>query len=181
MKISTVGLISPLAVLLLAGCVSANKYNALDAEYQQLNQRLSGQIASQDVHITRLQGAIKVTVNSQLLFPSGGWQMPPDAAQTIAQIAPILAPMQQTAIVVTGYTDNTPIGPSLVAEGVANNQDLSVRRAQTVATFLISQGVKPGLVQVKGLGETDPVAPNNTDQGRAQNRRVELTLAGDGT
>ena len=60
-------------------------------DYNQLNQRLSGEIAAQQVHITRLQGAIKVAVNSELLFPSGGWQMPPDAAQTIAKMAPILA------------------------------------------------------------------------------------------
>ena len=54
-------------------------------------------------------------------------------------------------------------------------------RAQTVANFLISQWVKPNLVQTRGLGDTDPVASNDTPQGRAQNRRVELTLAGLGT
>lgn len=170
-----------LAAMLLAGCVSAQKYNALDAEYQQLNQRLSGQIANQQVHITRLQGAIKVAVNSELLFPSGGWQMPPDAAQTIGQIAPILAPMQQTAIIVTGYTDNTPIGPELAAQGVTTNEILSMKRAQTVANYLISQGVRQNLVQVRGLGAADPIGPNDTPAGRAQNRRVELTLAGSGT
>lgn len=170
-----------LAAILLAGCVSAQKYDALDADFQQLNQRLSGEISNQQVHITRLQGAIKVAVNSQLLFPSGGWQMPPEAAATIAKMAPVLAPMQQTSIIVTGYTDNTPIGPGLAAQGVATNQDLSTRRAQTVANYLISQGVRPSLVQARGLGEADPIAPNDTPQGRAQNRRVELTLAGSGT
>jgi len=82
---------------------------------------------------------------------------------------------------VTGYTDNVPIGPELRAQGIDNNQQLSLRRAQTVANFLISQGVNPNLVQTRGLGEADPVAPNNTPQGQAQNRRVELTLAGPGT
>ena len=63
--------------LLLSACVPAQQYNALENDYNQLNQRLSGEISQQQVHITRLQGAIKVAVNSDLLFPSGSWQMPP--------------------------------------------------------------------------------------------------------
>jgi chemotaxis protein MotB len=96
-------------------------------------------------------------------------------------MAPILAPFQQTTIIVTGYTDNVPIGPELRQQGVENNQQLSLRRAQTVADFLVSQGVNPNLVSAQGRGDADPVAPNDTPQGRAQNRRVELTLAGPGT
>ncbi len=80
---------------LLAACVTQSTYD-------QLNQQLSGEIARGQVHITRLQGAIKVAVDSQLLFPSGGWQMPPEAAKTIAEMAPVLAPMQTAHIVVTG-------------------------------------------------------------------------------
>jgi chemotaxis protein MotB len=167
--------------LSLSACVPVQQYDALENDYNQLNQQLSAEIGAQQVHITRLQGAIKVAVNSELLFPSGGWQMPPAAAQTIAKMAPILAPFVQTQIIVTGYTDNIPIGPELRAQGVANNQQLSLRRAQTVANFLVSQGVNPSLVSAQGLGDADPVAPNDTPQGRAQNRRVELTLAGPGT
>src|SRR5262245_53877339 len=107
--------------------------------------------------------------------------MPPAAAQTISKMAPILAPFQQTQVIVTGYTDNVPVGPELVAQGIDNNQQLSLKRAQTVGNFLISQGVKPNLVSERGLGDADPVASNATPLGRAQNRRVELTLAGPGT
>jgi chemotaxis protein MotB len=120
-------------------------------------------------------------VNSELLFPSGGWDMPPAAAQTISKMAPILAPFQQTQIIVTGYTDNEPIGPELQQRGIISNQQLSLKRAQTVMQFLISQGVNPALLSARGLGDADPVASNDTSQGRAQNRRVELTLAGPGT
>jgi chemotaxis protein MotB len=165
---------------LLPGCVWQSSYDALETDYNQLNQRLSGEISQQQVHITRLQGAIKIAVNSELLFPSGGWAMPPDAAQTIAKMAPILAPFQQTKIIVIGYTDNVPIGPELQQQGIQTNQQLSLRRAQTVMQFLISQGVNPALVSAQGLGDTNPVASNDTPQGRAQNRRVELTLAGPG-
>jgi chemotaxis protein MotB len=169
-----------LAGLLLAGCVSSQKYDALEQDYQQLNQRMSAEVGANQMQISRLQGAIKVTVNSELLFPSGDWQMPPAAQQTIAKMAPILAPLQQTSIVVNGYTDNTPIGPELMAQGVTTNLVLSQRRANTVMQFLISQGVRPNLVSAQGFGDASPVASNDTPQGRAQNRRVELTLAGPG-
>src|SRR6201998_4899403 len=99
--------------LIPSACVPAQQYNALENDYNQLNQQLSGEIAQQQVHITRLQGAIKVAVNSDLLFPSGSWQMPPQAAQTISEMAPVLAPFVQTNIIVTGYTDNVPVGPEL--------------------------------------------------------------------
>jgi chemotaxis protein MotB len=166
-----------LAGLLLAGCVSQQKYDALDAQYNQLNTSLSSEINSNQLQITRLQGAIKVTVNSELLFPSGGWQMPPAAQATIAKIAPILAPQQQEHIIVNGYTDNTPIGPELARQGVTTNLILSERRANNVMQYLISQGVNPAMLSEQGFGDSNPVASNDTPEGRAKNRRVELTLA----
>ena len=166
--------------LFLTGCVSQQKYDALQARYDQLNQTMSSQINAKQMHIERLQNAIKVTVNDQLLFPSGGWQMPADAQQTIAKMAPILAPMQQTRIMVNGYTDNVPIGSGLMRQGITSNLILSQKRAENVMQFMISQGVNPGLVSAQGFGDSDPVASNDTPDGRAQNRRVELTLAGSG-
>ena len=160
-----------LPVVLLTGCGTG-----LDWQNQQLKTQMSGEIASQQVHIERLQGAIKVVVNSELLFPSGGWQMPPPAAATIAKMAPILASQIQEHINVDGYTDNTPIGPELAAQGVTSNLILSQKRAETVMNFLISQGVNPSMLSAHGFGDANPVAPNDTAAGRAQNRRVELTL-----
>ena len=164
--------------LILTACVPAQQYNALETDYNQLNQRLSGEIAAQQVHITRLQGAIKVAVNSELLFPSGGWQMSRQGQQIISRLAQKLAPTQQNKLVVTGYTDNTPIGPALQREGVASNEVLSQKRAENVMQFLISQGVNPNLVAARGLGEADPIASNENPKGRAQNRRVEISLSG---
>jgi chemotaxis protein MotB len=57
-----------------------------------------------------------------------------------------------------------------------SNQDLSQKRADAVMQYLISQGVNPSLVEAKGFGDADPVASNDTAQGRAKNRRVELAL-----
>jgi len=168
------------ALLVLAGCVSQQKYDALDTEYQQLNQTMSAEVAANQMRITRLQNAIKVTINSELLFPSGEWQMPVEAQQTISKIVPILAPMQQTKIIVNGYTDNVPIGPGLMSQGITSNLELSQKRADNVMQFMISQGVNPNLVSARGFGDADPIASNDTPAGRAQNRRVELTLAGSG-
>jgi chemotaxis protein MotB len=169
------------AVLLLAGCVSQQKYNALDQEYAQLQQQMTTEVGAQQMQVTRLQNSIKVSVNSQLLFPSGGWQMSDQAQQSIAKIAAILAPHQTTTINVNGYTDNMPIGPVLARQGVTSNLILSQRRADNVAQFMISQGVKPNLITTQGFGDADPVAPNDTAAGRAQNRRVELMLADSGS
>jgi len=171
----------------LTGCVSQQKYeaqqqkyDALQARYDQLNQTMSSEIGAKQMHVERLQNAIKVTVNDQLLFPSGDWQMPATAQQTIAKMVPILAPMQQTKIMVNGYTDNVPIGPGLKRQGISSNLVLSQKRADNVMQFMIAQGVNPALVSAQGLGDADPVASNDTPEGQAQNRRVELMLAGTG-
>jgi chemotaxis protein MotB len=98
--------------------------------------------------------------------------------QIIASFAAKLAPTQQNKILVSGYTDNAPIGPALARQGITSNEILSQKRAEDVMTYIISQGVNPDLISAQGFGESNPVAPNNTAQGRAQNRRVELSLAG---
>ncbi|MGA8191855.1 MAG: OmpA family protein [Acetobacteraceae bacterium] len=105
----------------------------------------------------------------------------PDGSFFIANMAAKLAPTQQNKIMVNGYTDNAPIGPELQREGVTSNQILSQKRAESVMQYLISQGLKPDLVSAQGFGDANPVASNDTAQGRAQNRRVELTLAGPGS
>src|ERR1700719_117182 len=93
------------AALVISGCVSQQKYNALDQEYQQLQQSMGTEVSNQQMQITRLQNAIKVNVNGELLFPSVGGEMPAQPQQTIAKMAAILAPQQTTTIVVNGYTD----------------------------------------------------------------------------
>ena len=172
----------------MAGCVSQQTYeaqvaktDALQQKYDQLNQQMSTEISAKEMHIERLQNALRITINDQLLFPSGDWQMPADAQQSIAKVARILAPMQQTKILVNGYTDNVPIGAGLIRQGVTSNLILSQKRAENVAQYMISQGVNPSLVSTQGYGDADPVASNDTADGRAQNRRVELMLEGSGT
>jgi chemotaxis protein MotB len=177
-------LASLLVTTALAGCVSKGDYDALKTQNQQLQQQVatqSQQLADANQQISRLQGAIKYTVNSDLLFPSGSWQMSDRGKRIIAGFAQKLAPTQQNKLLVAGYTDNAPIGAALASQGVTSNQILSQKRADAVMQFLISQGVKPELVTAKGFGETNPIASNATSQGRAKNRRVELSLVGSGS
>jgi chemotaxis protein MotB len=178
---------SVLSVAILTGCVSRSDYDKLQAENHDLqtnnqqlqaqNQQLQQQAVAQTAQIDRLRGAIRYTVNSDMLFPSGSWQMSPRGQQIIASFAAKLAPFQESKIVVMGYTDNAPIGSELKRQGITSNKELSEKRAESVMQYMVSQGVKPDLVAAEGFGEADPVATNDTAAGRAQNRRVELTLA----
>jgi chemotaxis protein MotB len=175
------------AALLMVGCVPQQKYqesqqrNAeLEAQYKQLNETMGSEIAARELQISRMQDAIKVSLNDELLFPSGGWEMSADAKTSIAKVAAILAPHQKNKINVNGYTDSTPIGPELMKQGITTNLILSQKRADDVMQFMISQGVKPNLVSAQGFGEANSVASNDTPEGRAQNRRVELTIASPG-
>ena len=174
-------LFSLIAAVLLSACVSQSSYDQLQAQYQQVQQQnsaLSAQVAADKTQICRLQGAIKYTVNSDLLFASGSWEMREQGKQIIANMAAKLAPTQQNHVLVSGYTDNAPIGRALERQGVTSNEILSQKRAESVMTFLVSQGVNPDLISAKGFGDADPVASNDTAQGRAQNRRVDLSLPG---
>lgn len=157
----------------LAACVSQSAYDQVVAQNQQLQQ----QVTADKAHITRLQGAIRYTVNSDLLFAPGSWQISADGKDVIAKMAKMLAAQQQDALVVNGYTDNTPVGAQLKRMGVTDNTELSQKRAEAVMQYMVSQGVKANLVSAKGYGEADPIASNATPQGRTENRRVEITLA----
>ena len=126
----------------------------------------------------KVLGAVSVmyTVNSDLLFPPGGWQLSEAGKEVFAKLVKKLAPTQENKLYVSGFTDSTPIGPELRAQGVASNAQLSQMRADDVMHFLISQGVNPNLIAAQGFGDADPIASNDTPEGQAKNRRVELTL-----
>ena len=156
--------------LILSACVSQTDYDAAVAQ----NQQLKAQLAA-------LQAEQKFVEAGDLLFPSGGYQLSPAGKAELANnIAPRLRGLQNAKIVVYGYTDNAPVGPELQRQGIPDNLVLSTRRAASVVTFLVSQGVNPNIISAKGVGDTRPVAPNDTPQGQAQNRRIEITVQGPG-
>jgi chemotaxis protein MotB len=158
--------------LVLAGCASSH----LDGLANDLRNALVGS----PVIVTQQQGSIIVTSSADYMFPSGGWQIPSDAP-VLNKMAPILSRLQNTQIVVRGYTDNTPVGPQLQKMGIANNLDLSNKRATSVVNYLASHGVSPNLLSAQGFGDGNPVVSNDTPEGRRRNRRVDIVLTGDGT
>ena len=138
-------------------------------------------LAGEPVVVTTQQdGTIMVTSSADYLYPSGGWQLRP-GAPVLSNMVPTLAKLQNTSIIVTGYTDSTPIGPQLRQIGVTSNKELSYNRAVSAVDFLSSQGVKRSLLSAQGMGDANPVATNNTSEVRAKNRRIEMTLRGDGS
>ena len=80
----------------------------------------------------------------------------------------------------SGFTENLPVAPALQRQGISDNLALSTRRADSVATYLVSQGVNPNLISVKGFGDTRPVVTNDTPLGQAENRRIEIAIQGPG-
>ena len=167
----------PFSALLLSACVSQQQYDAVVAE----NNQLKAQLAQSQAQLAQSQAEQKFVEAGDLLFPSGGFQMGPAGQAELANnVVPRLRGLQNVKIVVYGYTDNTPVGPELQRQGVPDNLVLSTRRAATVATFLVSQGISPNIVSAKGFGDTHPVASNDTPQGRAANRRIEITVQGPG-
>ena len=91
-----------------------------------------------------------------------------------------LQSLQNAKVVVYGYTDDLPVGVPLQRAGIANNIDLSSRRADNVVAYLTSQGGNPNVISAKGFGDTHPVASNDTPDDRAKNRRIEIVLEGPG-
>ena len=135
------------SVVLLYGCVTETKYNALEQEYQQLQAALSADQAQ----IVLLEGKLKVTMVDQVLFSEGGFRLNPQAKAVLSKLVPTLSGLQQTKIVVDGYTDNVPIGPGLKREGISSNLELSSRRADGVVDYLVNQGVNQNLIQPRVL------------------------------
>jgi chemotaxis protein MotB len=110
----------------------------------------------------------------------GGYQLSPNGKQALNQYLPKLQTLHNAKVVVYGYTDNLQVGPALQRAGIANNIDLSSRRADNVVAYLTSQGVNPNIISAKGFGDTHAVAANETADGRAGNRRIEIVIEGPG-
>jgi chemotaxis protein MotB len=166
----------PLTALMLGACVSQSAYEKQGAELQQART----QAAAEQSQIAKMQQEQKWVVAGDMLFPEGGYQLSANGKLALNQYVPKLQNLQNAKVVVYGYTDNLQVGPALQRVGIANNIDLSSRRADNVAAYLRSQGVNPDILSAKGFGDTHAVASNDTPDGRAQNRRIEIVLEGPG-
>jgi len=112
----------------------------------------------------------KHTISATALFDFDKYALKPAGKEAIHGLDEELKSSDSKVIDinVVGYTDS--VGTE------EYNQELSVRRANAVKEFMVSEGIDPGIIDVKGMGEAEPVASNSTAEGRAQNRRVEISV-----
>lgn len=162
--------------LTMSQAMAAGEQLQLIQDVEQLKKALAGDPAVLTPQIV----SVTITSSSDAMFPSGDWKLP-TSAPLLDKMVPTLSTFHTTKIVVRGYTDNTPIGQSLQAAGVTDNLDLSAKRAMSVVRYLVAHSVNPNVLSAQAFGATNPVAPNDTPDGMAKNRRVEIMLIGDGS
>lgn len=136
----------------------------MDSQEAKLRQRLEGT----GVSVTRVGDSIVLNMPSNITFDTNKADVKPQFYNTLNSVSLVFKEFKQTLINVTGHTDSS---------GDANyNFDLSRRRAAAVAQYLSAQQLDTNRFSVEGHGASDPIASNATASGKAQNRRVEITI-----
>ncbi len=118
------------------------------------------------------ENKIRIVFQAPVLFDSGSARLKTGSSGDLKKLAATLKELPNN-IQIEGHTDNQPLGPH---SGFASNWELSAARAFAVLRFFESQGVSSARLSAIGYGEFRPVAPNNTDAGRAMNRRIEINI-----
>lgn len=136
----------------------------MDNQEAKLRQRLQ----NTGVSVTRVGDSIVLNMPSNITFDSNRADLKPQFFSTLNSVTEVFKEYKQTLINVVGHTDSTG-NPDA-------NYDLSRRRAAAVAQYMSSQQLDPNRFSVEGHGEQDPIASNATVSGKAQNRRVEITI-----
>lgn len=127
----------------------------------------------QDVDVKVLKGVVYISLNDNMLYRSGSYEISPAAGETLAKIAKIITDYDDYEVLVEGNTDNVPISKT----NIRNNWDLSCLRASSVVQALQNQyGVNPSRLTAGGRGEYNPLEANDTADGRARNRRTQIII-----
>jgi chemotaxis protein MotB len=132
-----------------------------------IEQRFRGQIAA-----TRREHGLEITIPDVALFDSARAALQESARPVLAELAATLREGGEARISVEGHTDNVPVQGGQFA----SNWDLASARANAVARYLLEQGFEPSRLQSVSYADTQPVATNDSEAGRAANRRVELQI-----
>ena len=126
-----------------------------------------------DVDVKVLKGVVYISLNDNMLYKSGSYEISPAAASTLQKIAKIITDYKDYEVLIEGNTDNVPINKT----NIRNNWDLSALRASSVVQELQNKyGVNPSRLTAGGRGEYNPVADNDTEAGRAKNRRTQIII-----
>ncbi|WP_306537437.1 OmpA family protein [Geobacter sp.] len=151
------------------------KVREVSKTYEDLLDRMKGEISRGQVTISELKGKLTVNMVDAILFDSGRAEVKRGGEEVLAKVVDILKGVQDKAIRIEGHTDNVQIVGNLTKR-FPTNWELSAARAINVTRYLQSQGIDPAVLVAVANGEFRPVAPNDTDEGRAKNRRIEIVL-----
>ncbi|HKS07817.1 MAG TPA: OmpA family protein [Gemmatimonadaceae bacterium] len=151
-----------LAGAIVGGAAGAIIGNQMDQQARELRQNIPG------ARVERVGEGIAVTFESGLLFDFDSDVVRAQAATNLRNLASSLGKYPNTDVLIVGHTDATGAD--------TYNQALSERRANSAAAFIAREGVPRARVRAVGRGETEPIAENESDNGRAKNRRVEIAI-----
>jgi chemotaxis protein MotB len=143
--------------------------------YENLLDSMKSEISKGQVTISELKGKLTVNLVESVLFDSGKAEVKPEGLVVLQKVIDILKGLKDKAIRIEGHTDNVPIVGAL-ARKYPTNWELSAARAINVARYLQQQGIDPALLGAVAYGEFKPVALNDSEEGRAKNRRIEIVL-----
>jgi outer membrane protein OmpA-like peptidoglycan-associated protein len=146
----------------VGGTAGAIIGHQMDQQAKEIKQQIPGAV------VERVGEGLQVTFESGLLFPYDSDVLTAAAQQNLATLASSLDKYPNTNIMVVGHTDSN--------GSDSYNMTLSERRANAAVNYLVSRGVDRSRLRAAGRGETEPVASNDSDAGRQQNRRVEVAI-----
>lgn len=149
--------------------------NQRTEQYQKLVERFQSMIDAGTLQVKIVDNRMIVELGTDILFPSGSAKLSESGMTTALQIGAILDDFEGRRFEVEGHTDNVPIKTAQFP----SNYELASARAIAVMRMLIDAGVAPEQVSASSFGDTRPVASNDTEDGRARNRRVEIALEPD--
>jgi chemotaxis protein MotB len=148
----------------------------LRGDYEDIVTALQSEIADKVIALNRAHERLTLTIVDRVLFPSGQAALTPEGRQVMARVGQALARASERGILVEGHTDDVPIGPEL-RERFPSNWELSAARATEVVRFLVERGgIAAGRLRAVGRADTEPAASNDSEEGRRQNRRIEIIL-----
>lgn len=142
------------------------------ATFRQMLERFRAMIDAGRLRVRIFRNRMVVELPDNVLFDSGEAELKPEGQATLAEVAQVLRSIEGRHFQVAGHTDNVPIR----SRRFPSNWELSTARAVTVTRYLIEQGIPPERISAAGYADTQPVESNDTEAGRARNRRIEIQL-----
>lgn len=143
------------------------------AQFRAIAQKLKSMVDAGQLEVVMRKGRINLKLPDNILFPSGSDKLKKDGKEAIKSVADVLKEVTDREFLIAGHTDNVPLGRK---GRFKNNWALSTARAVEVVDLMIEFGVSGDQLAAAGFGEFDPIADNETEEGRQKNRRLEIIL-----